>query len=423
MKRILSLCVCAFLAITSFSQVSIEMQKEVADNGEPYFQGELSLNDFIPTLNTAYIVDFKNLTTNTQIGKIQVNIVDRSETNGWWVEVNPVYKVLGEDVTPDDAITTEAKIFVKQLGETPEEGKYAMVFHAWGVYEDVETVMLNAGELSVATMIDMYLEETSLELSVGETSDVKSLILYSKFEATETDEYPSFVSSNPEIASVDENGVVTAVAPGTATITVSSLGKLLTDVEEYEAGAMLVRENELQVTVSGKLVFTWNTYGNDLKEPNDLDKEIKDSSDCWQYCNTKKIPAALEAFESGLSSTWTASEGDLFTIHIKGVSNVTGILDLVLVDQRKEVSNWGEMTDFVRSLAITKDEEFDITETLEIKYLRNEQGTLFGMPDVILEFSPSNGSEYGKENNVEFSLSEFEVSFTPKTVVEDIPSA
>ena len=65
MKRILSLCVCAFLAITSFSQVSIEMQKEVADNGEPYFQGELSLNDFIPTLNTAYIVDFKNLTTNT----------------------------------------------------------------------------------------------------------------------------------------------------------------------------------------------------------------------------------------------------------------------------------------------------------------------------------------------------------------------
>ena len=130
MKRILSLCVYAFLAITSFSQVSIEMQKEVADNGEPYFQGELSLNDFIPTLNTAYIVDFKNLTTNTQIGKIQVNIVDRSETNGWWVEVNPVYKVLGEDVTPDDAITTEAKIFVKQLGETPEEGKYAMVFHA-----------------------------------------------------------------------------------------------------------------------------------------------------------------------------------------------------------------------------------------------------------------------------------------------------
>lgn len=420
MKRILSLCVCAFLAITSFSQVSIEMQKEVADNGEPYFQGELSLNDFIPTLNTAYIVDFKNLTTNTQIGKIQVNIVDRSETNGWWVEVNPVYKVLGEDVTPDDAITTEAKIFVKQLGETPEEGKYAMVFHAWGVYEDVETVMLNAGELSVATMIDMYLEETSLELSVGETSDVASMVLYSMFEATTSDEYPLFVSSNPNVATVDENGVLTAVAPGTATITISTLGKLLTDVEEYEAGAMLVRENNLQVTVSEKanVIFTWNTYGTDLEGVGE-----EGESDYWQYSNSEKIPAALNDFEAGLSSTWTASEGDLFTIHIKGVSNVTGILDLVLVDQRKEVSNWGEMTDFVRSIAITEGEEFDITKTLEIKYLQTDKGVLFGIPDVILEFSPVNGSEYGKENDVEFTLSEFDVSYSQKQPSGETPLA
>lgn len=420
MKRILSLCVCAFLAITSFSQVSIEMQKEVADNGEPYFQGELSLNDFIPTLNTAYIVDFKNLTTNTQIGKIQVNIVDRSETNGWWVEVNPVYKVLGEDVTPDDAITTEAKIFVKQLGETPEEGKYAMVFHAWGVYEDVETVMLNVGELSVATMIDMYLEETSLDLAVGETSDVASMVLYSMFEATTSDKYPLFVSSNPNVATVDENGVLTAVAPGTATVTISTLGKLLTDVEEYEAGAMLVRENNLQVTVSEKanVIFTWNTYGTDLEGVGE-----EGESDYWQYSNSEKIPAALNEFEAGLASTWTASEGDLFTIHIKGVSNVTGILDLVLVDQRKEVDNWGEMSDFERGIAITEGEEFDITKTLEIKYLQTDKGVLFGMPDVILEFSPVNGSEYGKENDVEFTLSEFDVSYSQKQPSGETPLA
>ncbi|MBP5372474.1 MAG: Ig-like domain-containing protein [Bacteroidales bacterium] len=427
MKRVLSLCVCAFLTIMSFSQYSIELEKHVADNGEPYFQGELSLNSyvddaengFLPTLNTAYAVEFKNLTSNTTIGRLQVNLVDRAEAHNWWVEVNPVYKMLGENITPDGAITTETNIYVKNL-ESPEEGKYTLIFHAWGVYEDVSPIMLNIEELSMATLVDMYLEETSLELSVGETSDVKSLILYSKFEATETDEYPSFVSSNSEIASVDENGVVTAVAPGTATITVSSLGKLLTDVEEYEAGAMLVRENELQVTVSRtpNVVFTWNTYGTDLEGVGE-----EGVSDYWQYSNSEKIPAALNDYEAELSSTWKASKGDSFTIHIKGLSNATGILDLVLVDQRKEVSNWGEMTDFVRSLAITKDEEFDITETLEIKYLRNEQGTLFGMPDVILEFSPSNGSEYGKENNVEFSLSEFEVSFTPPTVVEDIPSA
>ena len=427
MKRILSLCVSAFLAITSFSQYSIEMKKEVA-NGEPYFQGELSLNSyvddpengFLPSLNTAYVFNLTNLTTNTQIGKLQMNLVDRAEVHNWWVEVNPVYKVLGEDITPDDAITKESTIYVKSLGENPEEGKYTLIFHAWGVYEDVEQVMLNFEALSMATLVDMYLEETSLELSVDETSDVKSLILYSKFEATENDEYPSFVSSNPEIASVDENGVVTAVAPGTATITVSSLGKLLTDVEEYEAGAMLVRENELQVTVSRKpnVVFTWNTYGTDLEGVGE-----EGESDYWQYSNSEKIPAALNNFEAGLSSTWTARNGDTFTIHIKGISNVTGILDLVLVDQRKEVSNWGEMTDFERSIAITEGEEFDITKSLEIKYLQNEQGTLFTMPDVIFEFSPSNGSEYGKENDVEFTLSEFDVSYTPTTVVEDAPSA
>lgn len=427
MKRILSLCVCAFLAITSFSQYSIELEKHVADNGETFFQGELSLksyvddaeNGFLPTLNTAYAVVFKNLTSNTTIGRLQVNLVDRAEAHNWWVEVNPVYKMLGENITPDGAITTETNIYVKNL-ESPEEGKYTLIFHAWGVYEDVSPIMLTIEELSMATLVDMYLEETSLELAVGETSDVKSLILYSKFEATETDEYPSFVSSNPEIASVDKNGVVTAVAPGTATITVSSLGKLLTDVEENKAGAMLVRENELQVTVSrtSNVVFTWNTYGTDLEGVGE-----KGVSDYWQYSNSEKIPAALNDYEAELSSTWKARKGDSFTIHIKGLSNATGILDLVLVDQRKEVSNWGEMTDFVRSIAITKDEEFDITETLEIKYLQNEQGTSFSIPDVILEFSPSNGSEYGKENNVEFTLSEFEASYTPTTIVEDTPSA
>ncbi|MBO4777444.1 MAG: Ig-like domain-containing protein, partial [Bacteroidales bacterium] len=427
MRKFLSFCVFALFATASFSQYSIKMERMEAD-GQIYYQGELPLKSyvddaedgFLPALNTTYVVDLKNLTTNTQMGKLQVNIVDRAESNGWWTEVNPTYKVLGEDITPSDAITQEAKIFVMNLGDEPEAGKYTLIFHAWGVYENVDEVTLTIEDLSMATLVDMHLEETSLELSTGETSDAKSLIRYSMFEATETEEYPSFESSNPKVATVDKYGVVTAVAPGTATITVTTLGKLLTAIDEYEAGSLLTRENELQVTVSLKpnVVFAWNSYGTDVEGVGE-----EGVSDYWQYSNTEKIPAALDAFESGLASTWIASEGDSFTIHIKGVSKVTGTLDLVLVDQRQEVNNWGEMSDFERSIAITEGEEFDITKTMEIKYFQNAQGVSYAMPDVVLEFSPSNGSEYGKENTVDFSLSEFNVSYEHKEVGGKTPTA
>ncbi|MBO7054607.1 MAG: Ig-like domain-containing protein [Bacteroidales bacterium] len=417
MRKFLSFCVFALFATASFSQYSIKMERMEAD-GQIYYQGELPLKSyvddaedgFLPALNTAYVVDLKNLTTNTQMGKLQVNIVDRAESNGWWTEVNPTYKVLGEDITPSDAITQEAKIFVMNLGDEPEAGKYTLIFHAWGVYENVDEVTLTIEDLSMATLVDMYLEETSLELSTGETSDVKSLVRYSLFEETETDKYPLFSSSNPKVVEIDENGVITAVAPGTATITITTLGKLLTAIDEYEAGALLTRENELQVTVSLKpnVVFAWNSYGTDVEGVGE-----EGVSDYWQYSNTEKIPDALDAFESGLASTWTASEGDSFTIHIKGVSKVTGTLDLVLVDQRQEVNNWGEMSDFERSIAITEGEEFDITKTMEIKYFQNAQGVSYAMPDFIMEFSPSNGSEYGKDNTVDFSLTTFDVSYTP----------
>ncbi|MBP5582853.1 MAG: Ig-like domain-containing protein, partial [Bacteroidales bacterium] len=417
MRKFLSFCVFALFATASFSQYSIKMERMEAD-GQIYYQGELPLKSyvddaedgFLPALNTAYVVDLKNLTTNTQMGKLQVNIVDRAESNGWWTEVNPTYKVLGEDITPSDAITQEAKIFVMNLGDEPEAGKYTLIFHAWGVYENVDEVTLTIEDLSMATLVDMYLEETSLELSTGETSDVKSLVRYSLFEETETDKYPLFSSSNPKVVEIDENGVITAVAPGTATITITTLGKLLTAIDEYEAGSLLTRENELQVTVSLKpnVVFAWNSYGTDVEGVGE-----EGVSDYWQYSNTEKIPDALDAFESGLASTWTASEGDSFTIHIKGVSKVTGTLDLVLVDQRQEVNNWGEMSDFERSIAITEGEEFDITKTMEIKYFQNAQGVSYAMPDFIMEFSPSNGSEYGKDNTVDFSLTTFDVSYTP----------
>jgi hypothetical protein len=280
------------------------------------------------------------------------------------VEANPVYEVLGQNVTPSDAITKEAKIFVKQLGEEPQEGKYTLIFHAWGVYENVSEVTLNMEEVSVASLVDMYLEDyptSNYSLYVGETTDLNELMYYSNFEKIETEEYPSFTSSNPDVATVDGNGVVTAIAPGTTTITVNMLGKLLVATDEYEVGTMLTRQCEALVTVSLKpnVYFSWNTYGKDVEGVGE-----EGVSDYWQYGNTAKIPEALEAFESGLSYTWKPSKGDVFTVHIKGFSNVSGSLEMGLVDQREEVSHWGELTTFVTNLAVKEDEEFEFSVPL-----------------------------------------------------------
>ena len=422
MKKIISFFVFAFLAFAAFSQVSIQMEKMTAGDGQTYYQGELPLNSyvddpengFLPTLNTAYAVELSNLTVNTIIGELQVNLVDRAYNGGaYWVEANPVYEGIAQNVTPDDKITKEVKIFVKQLGDAPQEGKYTLIFHAWGVYENVETVSLDIEGISVATLVDMYLEEYPLSnynLYLGETSDLNNMMVYSNFEKVESDKYPMFVSSNPKVATVDENGVVTAIAQGTTTITITTLGKLLVAIDEYEVGSLLTRENQCEITVSRKpnVYFSWNSYGTDVEGIGE-----EGTSDYWQYGNTAKIPEALEAFESGLSYTWKPSKGDVFTVHIKGFSNVSGSLEMGLVDQREEVSHWGELTTFVTNLAVKEDEEFEFSVPLEIVNSQNDNGVEYGIPDLIFAFSPTDGSEYGTGNTVDFSLTSFDVTYTP----------
>ena len=48
---------------------------------------------------------------------------------------------------------------------------------------------------------------------------------------------------------------------------------------------------------------------------------------------------------------------------------------------------------------------------------------LFSTPDLVLEFYPSNGTKYGIENDVEFTLSEFDVSYSQKQPSGETPLA
>jgi uncharacterized protein YjdB len=114
------------------------------------------------------------------------------------------------------------------LGETPSVANLGgMSLWTRGAYEDVKQgevylgVMCfipEASELPVAEVNGIILNKTSGRVAVGETTQLVADVRPSNA----TDTSVTWTSSNPAVATVDANGVVTGVAEGTAIITVTS---------------------------------------------------------------------------------------------------------------------------------------------------------------------------------------------------------
>ena len=91
-------------------------------------------------------------------------------------------------------------------------------------------------------------------LWVGESGNITATVL----PEDTTDKSVSFTSSDEDIATVDENGVVTAVSAGVATITVTAVGeRISTDVEiEVRQQVTGIEISESEKTVNVDDVFT-----------------------------------------------------------------------------------------------------------------------------------------------------------------------
>ncbi len=130
------------------------------------------------------------------------------------------------------------------------------------------------------------LDHPSLELQEGETAQLKATVL----PKDATDAQVTWSSSNPEIASVDRNGLVTALTPGFVTITASAGQKTAT---------CQVRVSQKQVPVSS---ITLDKYSLEMVEGE----------------RTKITATVLPQNATNATVTWSSSDSSAATVDEEG---------------------------------------------------------------------------------------------------------
>lgn len=174
------------------------------------------------------------------------------------------------------------------------------------------------GEVVVKQANLFYLDKESVEIINGET---KKLSLTNK-----TGSDVIWESSNTSVATVDANGNVKAVAPGNATITVSTK-----DGKNIATCNAVVCTVESKVTLSGGACqysqitiggYTQTRSGNKFTIKNDLPSSISVTNFEYYY-NGKSLPYSTSAFNvsAGSSKTWDIETGS--TIYDKVICKVT----------------------------------------------------------------------------------------------------
>lgn len=118
--------------------------------------------------------------------------------------------------TPNDGLKTVRELVIKEI--TAEQlGEYT--YYYLNQYGQSNIYTYHVSTKKVIPVTSIILDKTDLKLETG-----KSWKLLATFLPENTDyQKISWVSSKPEIASVDESGVITAIKPGTAVITAKSV--------------------------------------------------------------------------------------------------------------------------------------------------------------------------------------------------------
>lgn len=431
MKRLFLSLVALLFTSLLFAQNTIVLKKQSYEvEGSPiryYYQGLVNVSDYTPTLNATVQAKFTNCKVSSYVRELRTNMVDVSVSANYWKELNPLYALACEDMISDSTYATlNARMEVVQTTATPGMGSYAMVIQAWDAMEDVDEITLTMDDCSISSpLISMYVPtypQANYNLLPGQQVGLDSLIKYSMFEKVESTPN-EYTSSNDEVATVDESGVITAIAAGTATISAKVTGKLLESFTsgetEYTAGETYYITIPISITVRQEptISIPWNQYGLDTEGLGKYVGVDSTMSDFWQFSESTKISAALEAYSSGLSSSWEPTLGDIFYVYVKGVANESGSMEMGLVDEREAVSYWCEMsTYFAKDMSIKAGEIFEFSFPLIVGKVQTE-GVALSVPNIIIPFQPNYGSSIGITKVIELTLDNFDVTYIP---VEDL---
>lgn len=267
---------------TSYNEVDGDAQVEnkVTSFTTPDFTKIKEGNDYTVTLKRVgnkLTVEHKNITTNTVVATQSATIKDCPQTSTFYLYVMfgemdctctiPVKSIeikgandkvvagstlqLSVDMFPantteDGAIvwssSDESKATVDNTGKVTgvAEGKVTITAKVSGTIVDTYEVSVQALQIPI-TGIDLTTDKT--EIKVGTTAQLTTSVAPAN---TTDDKKVTYTSSDEKVVKVDATGKVTAVAPGTATITASVLNGAFKDTVEITVPKVLITDITLK---------------------------------------------------------------------------------------------------------------------------------------------------------------------------------
>ncbi len=115
---------------------------------------------------------------------------------------------------------------------------------------------------------------------------------------------------------------------------------------------------------------------------------------------------------------WQPQKGETFALHLKGLANFSGTVNLILADIREEVGYWGGLCENPNAISftVTKGELFDITDTFLINVIQKD-GVYLSTPEFVIQCIPDD-TKIDKKQNLILSLGEYSCVYANPAIVK-----
>ena len=222
------------------------------------------------------------------------------------------YTVAPTSITPTAGAIAATDVTVTPITSTVGDFNGNIVISGGGLASNV-TIALTMTVAAPVAVTGVELDEDAIELETGATQTLVATIS----PANATNKAVTWESSDETIATVDENGLVTAVAEGTATITCKSVS----DNTKQATCAVTVVKAPLKITITqNELADFTNTYGwytwtaggvsGKAYAYKNSGMQFNDGKDGYSIYNTSAIPGKITKITmtkaSGSTRTWYA---------------------------------------------------------------------------------------------------------------------
>ena len=201
--------------------------------------------------------------------KIQTSIIKFTATGKWTASVTDVTKASSwVSVEPTSGDAGDVTLTVTTQPNTEQKERSATVTITCGTDSDSFTVTQAAATPQTVAVTSVTLDKTTLELIIGSSETLTATVA----PDNATDKTVSWSTSDEKVATVDQNGKITAVSVGNATVTAKAGDKEATCAVTVKDNFIAVteitiNEKELPMTVGDTFTLTATVKPDDATDP------------------------------------------------------------------------------------------------------------------------------------------------------------